>query len=304
MVETSQKTHPYIALLLPIAIAIVLAALGLFVSEDRKIQLVASLVGILTGIGVRLVLTYNDLNSQYAQIGQTVNELSNELNAYSLVNQRAASVADVLSDDEGYQSLIEFNDIYNRLADVEKKFPYIKEMVDWKKGRVRESIRATLNELRETSIVIDDPVRELTSNADLLLAVPEERVFAVSYEDVEFWLSDEGEEFLEVNRQVIQRGIEIIRVFVGREEVLFELGSIMARNVEIGASVFALDIKNASGLSPQDFVIYDSKLVRYGYNPNNTLESKFKHASIIIDPGKVKDALGKAEALRRRARQV
>lgn len=180
----------------------------------------------------------------------------------------------------------------------------IRGFCDWKVQQFEERIRDVLRYARDEMILIDDPVRELTSSTELLRTVPNETVVAVSFEDVPFWQSPEGETFLEEHVKAISRGVKITRIFIvnGNEEA--NINNIMAAQAAIGIEIYKVHEDKIADFSPEDIVIYDKALVRRGYNATYTKNNMFKQAELLLSSSEVSAHSQRATALIRLAEKI
>lgn len=173
----------------------------------------------------------------------------------------------------------------------------------WQRAQIQNMLSMKARECRDRELVVDDAVKELTSNTDLLLAVPEREVIAISFEDTPFWKSDEGAKFLEAHKEVIARGVHVTRIFVvkGAEEI--DLKSIMDEQTKLGIEVYIVDYNSVQHLSPGDAVLYDKTILRKGYNSIETQNNMFKRARIIATKGVIEAEFERCQALKSMAKR-
>lgn len=174
----------------------------------------------------------------------------------------------------------------------------VAQFCEWQRQQIQNLLSARARECRDLEILVDDAVKELTSNTDLLVTIPKEEVTAISFEDTLFWVSDEGQRFLEAHKQVLARGVRITRIFVVKGSEEADLSSVMDEQAGLGIEVYVVELSAVQHLNPGDAVIYDKRLVRSGYDSVETRNNMFKRAKLIARQEVVTAELERAQALK------
>ncbi len=156
-----------------------------------------------------------------------------------------------------------------KLRDMQDRFAFlnkdgIRNLIEDKLRDAFRSYSDVLTDLGRGNVRIETSHDEANTNFIFLETIPRSKVRAISYFDEVWWKSDRGRNFLECNRKVAAKKIEIERIFVLRTELNDTLKSLMTDQVEAGIKVSYVAEADLRGTQyeAEDFVVYDSTAVR------------------------------------------
>ena len=137
---------------------------------------------------------------------------------------------------------------------------------------------------------------ELTQNA---VSQTKRQISAVSYQDEEWWLGSQGQNYLRVHAEALTRGIRIARVFLVPLDRQVALTRTFQSHLDLRIETFVLDPDDVNELLRSDFVVYDDLLLRTG-RPIDT-PSERKGAVFTDDKALIRQALKDFRELRKLA---
>jgi hypothetical protein len=129
-----------------------------------------------------------------------------------------------------------------------------------------------------------DNVRELTANKEFLLKLPSKHVFAVSYQDENFWGQPEGIAFLKAHETAIENGCKIHRIFVLKKMVAPSQETAIRHQIELGVDCRIAIEEDIPIEYHEDFVLYDNKYARFA----RQISAQFKVATLTGEADHVK----------------
>jgi hypothetical protein len=147
-------------------------------------------------------------------------------------------------------------------------------------------------------IRIDDTSRELTTNKEFLLTLPSRHIFAVSYQDEQFWNAPEGADFLEAHRKAIALGRTIHRIFLLEKEAAIGQQATISKQMELGVACHIVVKENVGAAYHEDFVLYDNRFVRFARLENESVTAEHKVATLTSEPARVTHYVTKWEYLK------
>lgn len=126
---------------------------------------------------------------------------------------------------------------------------------------------------------------------------------AISYQDLEWWTSDLGADYLDAHRKLESRGGHMTRVFIAPREEWVAYRETLAAHLEIGISTLISDLDPLTESAVRDFVIYDDALLRTAStvlaDEKSPKTAEFTEREDLLD-----SARGDFDRLRRRAMEV
>ncbi len=159
------------------------------------------------------------------------------------------------------------NSILNNLESIEKlrtghpeADPFVQECLH----NCFTTLNGNLGLIACGEVRIDSTCRELTTNKEFLLTLPSHLVRAVSYQDEEFWTTNEGTDFLRAHEEAIANGREIHRIFVLKQDNASRQRATISKQMDTGIKCYIVIEENLSAEYHEDFVVYDDKYARVG----------------------------------------
>jgi hypothetical protein len=268
---------------------------------EARVALTALAVTSIFGITLGNAIKNFDLSKKFEKFTSYEREMDEKIQikmdgiiSHSRILTSFADSDDLLHMEE-YARWLEYN------RSLAREVPSISSLCDWQRKQTRTVIRSRLQDCRNGELFIDVSAKELVSNKELLQSVQTGPIYAVSFEDTEFWNSSYGKTFLEAQKSAINREgrdkIEITRVFVTTAKDTNEISPIMNAQKEAGIKVFHVDFNKVKHLNPQDVVIYGENLVRRGYSDNSGGNSFSKSARLFSSKTVVAEEIERAVAL-------
>lgn len=123
---------------------------------------------------------------------------------------------------------------------------------------------------------------------------------AVSYQDEHWWASSSGDRYLENHAELLEREIEITRIFLVHPDHVGDLVPTLERHVELKINTYVLDPATIDDVMCKDFVIYDDVLFREA-NPVSSNNVDKKTARFTDSPSEIQVWLQNFDELRRAA---
>jgi hypothetical protein len=122
-------------------------------------------------------------------------------------------------------------------------------------------------------------------------------VLAVSYANrQQFWRVTWGEKYFRVNKEIIARGVKVIRIFLASKSQLLDMIELMKRQAEAGVQVYVAILEEVPIELQEDYLVQDEEVfVKVELNH----EGMAKDELISIKPTAVRNALASFEELRR-----
>jgi len=121
-------------------------------------------------------------------------------------------------------------------------------------------------------------------------------VRAVSYQDEKWWNSSRGQEYLDLQEEMHNRRIEIIRIFLVPEAQQPFLRETFERHVALGIPTYVMSPQDVGNdLLCRDFVIFDENLLRTG----ELADAQLKKAEFTDNPAAIAQAVGDFRVLQR-----
>lgn len=146
-----------------------------------------------------------------------------------------------------------------------------------------------LTHVARGEVSIDNASRELTTNKDFLLKLPSKHVFAVSYQDEDFWNAPEGADFLKAHETIMAQGCKIHRIFVLKRSVAPTQQTAIRKQMQLNVNCYIVIEEDIPADYHEDFVLYDNKYARYA----RQITSHSKVATLTSDLDHVKHYMEK-----------
>jgi hypothetical protein len=249
---------------------------------ESRVQFIALVCSALVGFSLANLMRNIDIQKKVTEHVERQTEILSGVRKALVSIEHDAAISKHLSSDNMLASVRDYSIALSKLDSVGKRYPFVHEFCSWKMQQFSERVTEAIKDAADEFILIDDPVRELTSSIELLRAVPKQSVVAVSFEDLPFWTSLEGERFLEAHKSVIENGVKVTRIFVLKSSEESEMANVMHKQVNAGIVVYKVAEQSVLPLRPADIVIYDDVLVRRGYNEAFTQNNMFKRAQLVM----------------------
>ncbi len=281
---------------------IIIVGGGLFFSYsidniDKNIQYISFLASVIFGISFANAIRHILLSKSFLLFSQSQNDFISKVENEIDFNKRSNTILSMISNNSDFDSLEQYAKWLNANRQFGSEIPQLSDLCNWQRSEVNKFLADKAGECKEHELVIDNAVKELVTNTTLLTDVPKKTVIAVSFEDTVFWKSEEGLRFLDAHKSVINKGVEITRIFVIQGGERKDLEIVMNAQCGIGINVYEVEYSKVKILKPQDCVIYDNVLVRRGYNNANLQNDLFKMAKLLATPSVIISELDKAQAL-------
>jgi hypothetical protein len=178
------------------------------------------------------------------------------------------------------------NSILSNLEQIKQKWfkcaeaaPFVEETLSNYFGSLHSNL-----DLVERGEVRIDSVREPKANREFLLKLPSKDVFAVSYQDEDFWGQPEGKTFLEAHLTAKKQGCTIHRIFVLKKSVALSQKAAIENQINLGVDCRIVIEEDIPREYHEDFVLYDNKYARYAEQIN----AQSKVAWLTGDANRVK----------------
>lgn len=149
-----------------------------------------------------------------------------------------------------------------------------------------------------TSGTIRSAADEEPSLNQVALQQTRRQLLAVSYQDEEWWLGVNGQEYLRAHEEALSRGITIERIFLVPLDKRFALKETFRRHLALGIETFVLAPDDVDELYCRDFVVFDDLLLRTGQPPVHP-ESDRKRVAFTDDKAFIRQALKDFRSLRK-----
>ncbi len=122
-------------------------------------------------------------------------------------------------------------------------------------------------------------------------------VLAVSYANrQQFWRITWGEKYFRVNKEIVKRGVKVIRIFLASKDQLLNMIELMKRQAQAGIQVYVAILEEVPIELQEDYLVQDEEVfVKVELNQ----EGIAKDELISIKPTAVRDALASFGELRR-----
>ena len=194
---------------------------------------------------------------------------------------KVASLERAMEDNESYKKIVFQLDQFAAIEAVLSQHPKLKNFTEEVIEQTYAQLNAKLEALGKGQIVIDQGHRELTSNKHFLLALPNEFVHAVSYEDETFWDEPAGQDFLDAHKVLLRQGKRVKRIFILKEAESKGQSSVIKVQVDLGIDCWIIIEEHLDSQFRRDFVLYDDKYVRYGETLMHGRENVLKRATLL-----------------------
>jgi hypothetical protein len=178
------------------------------------------------------------------------------------------------------------NSILNNLGKIEQiqsrcaeASPFIDETL----GNSFAALDSKLAPVARGEVSIDN-VRELTANKEFLLKLPSKHVFAVSYQDEDFWGQPEGISFLKAHKTAKEQGCTIHRIFVLKKAIAPSQKTVIEHQIGLGVDCRIVIEENIPAEYHEDFVLYDNKYARFA----RQITAQYKVATLTSETDHVK----------------
>lgn len=260
---------PYMLIVVPILLSAGLAAVAwlLPLEDTKRIQALWTLTALLIGSVMTILLRHYELHKSITELTRGVADARASNENIAQANGRAMRIEQSLRDDEQFNRIAKLNDVMGKIYEARLTHPDLNDLIRWRVGRLFDRAIHSHTELSTGLIVIDDENKELNTNEVFLRNLAEREIKAVSFEDEVFWSSPEGAEFLRAHEQVIQsKRIKIRRIFV-LERPVDEYQKTLEKQLEVGVEVKTISREKAQKVKLEDFVLYDNRFMRTGYQP-------------------------------------
>ena len=258
-------------------------------NTDEHMLLIV-LCGITGGIAVTLV---GELRNQ----DRVVHTLAKWREDFTL-NKRVFALVPLLKTAKDYERFARLARLYEQLDDNRSEWQPVVGFVEWKENQLFTQLETGLQEMVSGHLAVNDTAKELTSNEELLTTAASSAVSAVSYEDGTFWTTPAGKNFLLAHSRRTAQNISITRIFVVPLANPNDLLSILEAQVAAGVNVLIVDEESLSSNLKEDFVIYDSRIVRTAKRHGGPAAYVPKHAEIHINQNAVAEYVDKFNALK------
>ncbi|MDQ0733495.1 helix-turn-helix domain-containing protein [Arthrobacter sp. B1I2] len=120
---------------------------------------------------------------------------------------------------------------------------------------------------------------------------------AVSYQDEAWWSSAGGDTYLEHHEKLLNRKVDITRIFLVPKSGIEALLPTLERHIQLEIQAYVLEPDSVEPASRRDFVIYDDTLLREASSVDDGDED-LKEAEFTDDPIRIQGALLKFERMR------
>ena len=236
--------------------------------------------------------------------GMTVTILTlqiSELWRHRQLAPRLSSLERAATNDVLYKILVNQIDAVEQINLLKGQYPRSSSFVEERLNEAFGRLGDVLQTLCQGRINIDKEWRELTSNTDFLLQLPERSVRAVSYQDEEFWDEPEGVKFLNAHKKVLDERVQVARIFILPESHLDGQRELIMRQVGLGISCYIIMEEKLDQQFREDFVLYDDCYVRFAQLVAHTATNTLKHATLTRESDKLREYVDKYEYLEARS---
>jgi hypothetical protein len=173
-----------------------------------------------------------------------------------------AELEQALTDESLYEPMKKIMAASKRIPDkVPRGHPCHRLFEERKRSAVDQGANI-VEELANGRLVVSDPDQQFKFAIDLL-ALATKHVQAISFRDEDFWESEAGERYLDLNQKLVKREGEVERIFVlDSDESVEAWRPEIERHMRLGVKVYILPPNRKGPDDEQDFVIYDDRFVR------------------------------------------
>ena len=134
------------------------------------------------------------------------------------------------------------------------------------------------------------------------ISYAKDNVLAVSYANrLQFWRGTWGEKYFRANKEIIDRGVKVTRIFIATKDQLLSRIDLMQRHAEARIQVYVAILEEVPIELQEDYLVQDEEvLVKVELNQ----EGMARDELISIQPTAVRNALARFEELRRMSRTL
>ena len=273
------------------------AALEYGGKETEQLAFLIGLVGVVTTMQIGNLYRHREMTDQISEMKDALAEHNRQLARQQILKESIAFLEPAIKDDRFLNTLSNIAESYKEIQRLKTQYESCKDFFECKENLIFESMIPKLQQLAQRQVVIDKESKELTTNTDFLLKIPDQRVRAVSYQDGGFWDEPEGQNFLQAHVTSIAKNIHISRIFILDEDEFTTQRAVIESQADMGITVRVIDARKLKESEREDFVIYDENYVRFAKLHEDTGTNTLKHATLIVDTDKVKDFIERYESL-------
>jgi hypothetical protein len=124
---------------------------------------------------------------------------------------------------------------------------------------------------------------------------------AVAIADFSYWRSTYAQPYLQANKNAIERGVKITRVFIADKKTLEDISDIAQVQKDMGIEVYAATLGEIPSRFVEDTLIIDERVFARG---ELTSDGKIREQRLTIDPVEVQQAVIRFGELVRQAEKL
>lgn len=265
--------------------------------ETEQLAFIIGLVGVIATMQIGNLYRHREMADQLSEMKDALSEHNRQLARQQVLKESIAFLEPAIKDDRFLNTLSNIANSYKEIQRLKSEYENCKDFFEWKENLIFESMIPKLQQLAQRQIVIDKESKELTTNTDFLLKIPQRQVRAVSYQDGGFWDEPEGQNFLRAHVTSMSKDINISRIFILEEAEFTTQRNVIEAQVDMGIVVRVIDARKLKESEREDFVIYDDNYVRFAKLHEDTGTNTLKHATLVVGTDKVKDFIERYESL-------
>jgi hypothetical protein len=126
-------------------------------------------------------------------------------------------------------------------------------------------------------------------------------VKAASIADFSYWKTNYAQSYLKANKDTLERGVKIIRVFIADRKTLESISDVLQTQKEMGIEVHTAVIDDIPNQLIEDTLIVDDKIFSRG---ELTSDGKLREIRLTIDAVEVQQAVTRFDALLRHSEKM
>ena len=119
--------------------------------------------------------------------------------------------------------------------------------------------------------------------------------YTVALGNMQYWRSSHATKYIQSNKDAIQRGVKVVRIFVQHESVLREYNDILVAMQEMGVDLYTVSPESIPSDLKRDMNIIDEKIL---VQLELTEDGSIREDTITVDPIKVRQAMNDFDKLK------
>ncbi len=266
-------------------------------AEAQQLSFLIGMAGVIITLQVGNLYRHREITDQLTALKGELFSHSQKLEQHYILKENIAFLEPAITDQYFLDTLCRLANSYKRVQQLKQQHERCKEFFEWKENSIFEFMLPELEQLAQQRVIINNESKELTTNKDFLIKLPLREVRAVSYQDDGFWDEPEGKDFLEAHIVMIEKRVIINRIFILTKNEITSQRAVIEEQIRMQINVRIIEAEKLKDGEREDFVIYDDTYVRFARLYEDTGTNTLKHATLIMNPDKVKEFIERYKSL-------